>query len=142
MPETKQEGVEFDFAVPGIPVSAQTRNNEAKQRWKDTVRGIAEANWPDPSLVLIEDVSVLIIFFYEGETDLDLDNIAKPILDALVNVVYHDDQQVAQLTLRKTNLAEVSELNNPSPNLLDAMYTGGNFVYVRIGGPPDHGEMP
>jgi Holliday junction resolvase RusA-like endonuclease len=45
--------------------------------------------------------SVLIIYFYQGETTLDVDNIAKSLLDGLKGVLFRDDRQVSEILIRK-----------------------------------------
>ncbi len=83
-----------------------------------------------------------IIFFYFQDTDLDVDNIAKPILDALVGVVYDDDQSVVQLIARKTRLAPGLDIRDASAALAEGLDADMDFVYVRVGGPPDHRIIP
>ena len=88
------------------------------------------------------EVSATIIYFFEDETDLDVDNIAKPILDALNDFIYEDDSQVSQVTVRKTRLGRGLEIDVPSPALAKALDTGGDFVYVKVGDAPNHREVP
>ena len=83
-----------------------------------------------------------IIFFYFQDTDLDVDNVAKPILDALVGVVYDDDQSVVQLIARKTRLAPGLDIHDASAALAEGLDADMDFVYVRVGSPPDHRIIP
>ena len=75
-------GLPFEFSVLGIPLSAQA-SGHSRGRWQETVRAAAEAEWESGTPPIGGEASVTIIYSYEGETDLDVDNIAKPILDAL-----------------------------------------------------------
>jgi len=52
-----------------------------------------------------QDVAVLIIYFYQGEAVLDVDNIAKSLLDGLRGVLFRDDRQVSELLVRKSRLS-------------------------------------
>ena len=93
-----------------------------------------------------QDVAVLIIYFYQGETFLDVDNIAKSLLDGLKGVLFRDDQQVSELLVRKSRLIAGSSLFGASPYLLDAIermsQISSDFVYVRADPAPDHGRIP
>ena len=68
-----------------------------------------------------QDISVLVIYFYQGETFLDVDNIAKSVLDGLKGVLFRDDQQVSELLVRKTQLSAGLPLTGASPYSLDTI---------------------
>lgn len=93
-----------------------------------------------------QDVGVLIFYFYQGETTLDVDNIAKFLLDGLKRVLFRDDQQVSELVTRKTRLGAGLSLAGASLYLLDAIernsQAGADFVYVRAEPAPDHSRIP
>jgi hypothetical protein len=93
-----------------------------------------------------QDISVLIIYFYHGEATLDVDNIAKSLLDGLKGVLYRDDIQVSELLVRKSRFAAGLSLTGASIYLLDAiermLQTGSDFVYVRTDSAPDHSRIP
>ena len=92
--------------------------------------------------MIAEEVSATIVYFHDGDADIDVDNIAKPVLDALVDLVYLDDFLVAELTIRRTALAAGLTVRDPSPDLSDALVGGRDFVYVRIADGPDHEVLP
>ncbi|MCW5698932.1 MAG: RusA family crossover junction endodeoxyribonuclease, partial [Rhodospirillales bacterium] len=117
--------LDHQFTVAGIPVSSQAKNKKAKRLWAERVKKAALALKPQGVEVTVNEVSVAIVYFYHGATDLDLDNIAKPILDALNDVVYVDDGQVSQILLRKSPLSEGTIFDDPEPVLLDAIDDGG-----------------
>ena len=93
-----------------------------------------------------QDLGVLMIYFYQGETYLDVDNIAKSLLDGLKGVVFRDDRQVSELLVRMTQLGAGLSLTGASPYLLDAiegmLQSGSDFVYVRADPAPDHSRIP
>jgi hypothetical protein len=62
----------------------------------------------------------------------DLDNILKPILDALCNLVYIDDHQVERLLVQKFEPGRLLSLFSPSPTLAEALEREGPMVYIRI----------
>lgn len=63
---------------------------------------------------------VIITYFYK-DASLDVDNIPKPILDALKGLVYSDDVDVSDLLLRKRNLNGDLRVQNPSSVLLETL---------------------
>jgi hypothetical protein len=131
----------FDFVVAGIPASAQKKG--PNNRWQDRVRKAARTRWPRGAPPITEELSATIVYFYVDETNLDVDNIPKAILDALVNVVYTDDALVSQVLVRKTKLEPGLAIRNPPPELAQAMATArGDFVYVRFSSTPIHSEVP
>ncbi len=69
-------------------------------------------------------------FFYGGAPDLD--NMAKPILDALKGVVYDDDSQVSDLVCRKRDRNYDVPIPSPSQKLLDRLGQPGPFVHVFV----------
>ncbi len=73
-----------------------------------------------------------IILFNFQDTDLNVDNVAKPILDALVGVVYDDDQSVVQLIARKTRLAPGLDIRDASAALAEGLDADMDFVYLRV----------
>jgi hypothetical protein len=136
-----------EFVVAGAPRSANA-NPRSRRRWRERVARtardcIAASAVEEP---IDQDVGVLIIYFYQGETTLDVDNIAKSLLDGLKGVVFRDDQQVSELVIRKTRLGTGLSLTGASLYLLDAIerysQAGADFVYVRAEPAPDHSMIP
>ena len=79
------------------------------------------------------------VFFRRG--GLDVDNMLKPILDALKGVVYQDDNEVSQVIERKTELVRGLRLRDATTALNQAVSDGSDFVFIKIDGPPDHGVV-
>ncbi len=104
------------------------------------VRGAAALEWGD-QVALDSAVSVTIVYFYK-DGSVDVDNMIKPILDALVQLVITDDSLVAQVIARKTELRPGLTVRNASAELAAVIDRGSDFVYVRVSEPPDHGVMP
>lgn len=76
--------------------------------------------------------ATLTCFLAEG-FDIDVDNVAKPILDAIkANVLLSDDALVVDLTIRKRNLGVALSVVDPPPGLAAALETGDPFVYVEV----------
>jgi Holliday junction resolvase RusA-like endonuclease len=77
-------------------------------------------------------ISMEIAYFdMDDSIDIDVDNIAKPICDALKKLVYKDDKQIVELRLRKIRLGivDIKTLAGlPAREILN----GRDFVYIRI----------
>jgi hypothetical protein len=137
----------MEFTVLGAPRSANA-NARSRRRWRERVSRAARERLrdevgPGPT---DQDLAVLVIYFYQGEATLDVDNIAKSLLDGLKGVLFRDDRQVSELRVRKSRLSAGLSLTGASLYLLDAIervsQTGSDFVYVRIDPTPDHSRIP
>ena len=82
-----------------------------------------------------------ITYFHEGNS-LDVDNIPKPILDALKDLVYSDDAQVTDLVCRKRNLNGDLRIENLSSVLAEGFNRGNEFLYVVVEDAPDQEVIP
>lgn len=95
----------FEFIVNGPPVSQQTRKRGKGNRledWKKTVRQEAEKYWSSEQETAPGWVMLQITYFYDSD-QMDVDNIVKPIQDAIKGLAYKDDKQVSDLLVRKRN---------------------------------------
>ena len=130
----------FEFVVDGPPVSQQTRRRERYHAWKDEVRRVAEESWPRSELPVADPVALSIVYFY-SETAMDVDNIPKPISDALKGLVYVDDSQVNDVVCRRRDLSSGLRVIAPSPVLADGFARGGEFLYISVDFAPDQGVI-
>ena len=135
----------MEFIVVGAPRSANA-NPRSRRRWRERVARAARERLREEDGPTAQDVAVLIIYFYHGETTLDVDNIAKSLLDGLKGVLFRDDRQVSELVVRKSRLGAGLSLTGASLYLLDAVermsQDASDFVYVRLDPSPDHGNIP
>ena len=70
----------------------------------------------------------------------DIDNIVKPILDAMTRFIYVDDGQVERVVVQKFEPDRIFSFSAPSPTLVDALAVEGSAVYIRISDNP-HEEL-
>jgi hypothetical protein len=135
----------MEFIVAGAPRSANA-NPRSRRRWRERVSRAARARLQEEGGPTNQDISVLIIYFYQGETSLDVDNIAKSLLDGLKGVLFRDDQQVSEILIRKSRFSAGLSVTGASLYLLDAIermsQAGSDFVYVRADPAPDHSRIP
>lgn len=130
----------FHFTVPGPPVSHQTRNRQGLVDWKARVREAAVAVWPqwaNPETGLVE---VGITYYYESEAP-DVDNIIKPIQDALCGVVYVDDRQVCHTSSRKRDIGATYRIRGIPAVLASAFVQGDEFIHVAVTQWTDPGDF-
>src|ERR671931_1599876 len=103
----------LEFVIDGPPVSQQARRRERVRQWRDAVRRVTEQNWPPEELPVTGPIMLTVIYFCD-DVAMDLDNLPKPIVDALKGLVYLDDDQVTDIVCRKRNRNSDLRLENPS----------------------------
>lgn len=84
----------------------------------------------------------MIIYCHVDEANIDVDNMIKPILDALNGTVYMDDRLVSQVIARRTRLYGGLVIEGATEALAEGLEHGRDFVYVAVRDAPDHGRMP
>jgi crossover junction endodeoxyribonuclease RusA len=109
----------FEFIMEGPAVSLKAKKSNARryQKWIKTVRSEAQKEWqskkPSRKPTNSQSVTVNITNYYTLSPP-DVDNIIKPIQDALETVVYMNDQQVRKVVSEKFDLTNVSRIQNPT----------------------------
>ena len=120
----------FEFVIGGPPVSQQTRRRERVREWTTEVRGAAMRSWDTGPPVSVA-IMVTITYFFNG-TPLDVDNIPKPILDALKGTIFSDDAQVFDLLCRKRDINEDLQIQNPSPELIEYLQESTQALHISV----------
>jgi hypothetical protein len=143
---SQPEHVLHDLVIFGTPVSQQSKKPESKERWQRQVQEAARLVVAEEDRLERADLAGALIDYHFGHTEVDLDNIAKPILDALTSIIYDDDRRIVALSLRKTDLRGL-RLQDPPPRLahaiIEATAREDEFVYVRFTDKPvDHTILP
>ncbi|MBE9515073.1 MAG: RusA family crossover junction endodeoxyribonuclease [Chloroflexi bacterium] len=119
----------IEFVVKGRPKTYQAARSSLN-RWKQKVRDEATESGAVPTAD--NDLSIYIVYFYDGKTRIDTDNISKPICDALQGVVYHDDSQVIDRRARILDINGSYTIRGAPPLIVIAIIGGIEFVFVRI----------
>ena len=120
-----------EFVVWGTPRSQQAKRTGL---WQEQVKKAV----PCPPKLLTGLLRLRIDFFFDGATDLDTDNIIKPIQDALIDVVYEDDNIVVDVCARKIDLQHLPTLVAVPKKLLEALAEQTrDFVFVQVGASQD-----
>jgi crossover junction endodeoxyribonuclease RusA len=123
----------FEFVVEGPPVSlrAQRKNARRYQKWVRTVNEAARKQWPAGETPTNARVEVQLTTYYTAAPP-DVDNVIKPILDALKGLVYFDDQQVYRVVSEKIDLTSGPTIADPSPRLALALAVWAEVVRVGV----------
>lgn len=130
----------FEFVIAGPPVSQQARRRRRRDEWKEAVRAAAESYWPADAPPFVGPLAVTIYYFYE-DAALDVDNLVKPFLDALIGLVYEDDRQISDLVCRRRDFRGPFVVRDVSPTLADGLVGGREFLYVRVEDAPSGDEL-
>ena len=121
----------FEFVIVGNPVSQQARRRSRVRQWTQEVRKEAQQRWDIGDSPYDGAVMVTITYFYD-RVELDVDNIPKPILDALSGLAYADDGQVTDILCRKRYMIHNLQIEKRSPTLTDALHRNEQFVHILV----------
>lgn len=138
--------VHVEYVIVDIPVSNQATNRPALKAWQTPVRDAAAAAWATAhpgGALLTGDLKAVIVNFHQGdEPTLDVDNLSKPILDAMQGAVYVNDRQVRQAEFAHVRIDAPFVIVRVSKLIVEAVQAGRDFVYVRIEDPVDPFPLP
>jgi len=124
-----------ELVVIGRPVSQQARRRERLREWKDRVRTTALRDWSNTRAETAAKVALTLFHLYR-DAALDIDNIIKPVQDALVGLAFEDDRQVSDLVVRTRPLGTMFRVESFSAVLAAAIDSGNELIYVRIEAAP------
>jgi crossover junction endodeoxyribonuclease RusA len=125
----------MEFVVPGTPVSMQGRS-ESKLEWTERIRRATLLVLPEGHFATARPIFATLFYFPATTMRGDLDNIVKPILDALSRHVYIDDAQVERIVVQKFERGNVFAFETPTAGLKNALNHVTPVLYVRISTDP------
>lgn len=118
----------------GTAVSHQAKKPASREQWRQRIRDAARQLLPEGHFALEEPVAVTIYFFPQAEMQADIDNCAKPILDALGHFIYVDDKQVDRIVVQKFEPERPLEIRDePTEFLAMALAAEHPIVYIKVG---------
>lgn len=120
----------FEFLIPRRPVSLQTRNRKNLQTWKNFVCAEACKDWSGAPYNGV-DLHLTLIYLCD-EDPVDVDNIIKPIQDALVGTIYDDDLLISDVESHRRPLTGTFDITKYPVLLVNGIFSGTECVYVRI----------
>jgi hypothetical protein len=121
--------IPFEFLIPRRPLSQQAKSSSL-QVWKAFVRTEARKAWAGPPLQ-VGDFQITLIYLCT-EAPPDIDNIIKPIQDALVGLVFVDDSLICDVDGHRRFLDGVFDITRLPKLLLSGIANQVECVYVRI----------
>ena len=123
----------FEFVLNGPPVSQRSRQRLGLHEWKDLVRDEAERLWNPGFAPSNASLQFSITYYYE-DIPVDTDDIVKPIMDALIGLVYNDNSQITEVTQSRQDLYGSFRIPHLSPTLAAGFGRGSEFLHVQIDG--------
>jgi crossover junction endodeoxyribonuclease RusA len=126
--------IEFplEFLVPGTPVSLQAKRRGSIETWKERIRRAGTDVLPEAHFSTAVPIAVTLYYFPATQMAGDIDNIVKPILDALCGFVYVDDRQVERIWVQKFEPGRILLPSPQSPRLEAAVCHPRPVLYVRL----------
>lgn len=122
----------LEFLVRGTPVSLQAKRAASRKQWKQRVRDASFAAIPQPHFASENRLAVTLFYLPAEPMQGDIDNIVKPVLDALSRHIYLDDAQVERVLVQKFEPGNVYEFQQPSDALLTALNAERPVLYVHV----------
>ncbi|MBO2009741.1 RusA family crossover junction endodeoxyribonuclease [Hymenobacter negativus] len=117
----------FELLLPRRPVSLQAKR---LQPWKAYVRAEAAQVWTtSPSDA---DAFRLTLVYLCNTSPVDIDNIIKPIQDALETVVYPADELITDVDSHRRLFTEPFDLTSLPILLIQGIAQQQECVYVRV----------
>jgi Holliday junction resolvase RusA-like endonuclease len=100
------------------------------------VRQEAETYWSSEQKTATGSVMLQITYFYDSVA-MDVDNIVKPIQDAIIGLAYVDDDQVTDVLVRKRNLSGNFKVEDMTSILAEGFARGNEFLHIVVIDAPD-----
>lgn len=94
------------------------------------MRGEAEKEWVGKTAVAT-NIHLTLVYLFDSDP-VDVDNIIKPIQDALVGLVYEDDALVTDVESHRRSRFGEFDITRLPDLLLQAITSGTECVYVRV----------
>lgn len=104
------------------------------------MRHQAELHWDGTTPPATEYVQIKVTYFYEA-VSMDVDNIVKPIQDALVGLVYVDDEQVTDIVVRKRHINNAFTSEHMSPVLIEGLTRRNQFLHIVVAIAPNQEDL-
>ncbi|MGC1375844.1 MAG: RusA family crossover junction endodeoxyribonuclease [Anaerolineales bacterium] len=119
----------FEFLIPKRPLSFQASRHNL-QVWKSFVSAEASKTWvgmPHNG----SNFHLTLVYLY-SDAPVDVDNIIKPIQDALVGLIYDDDVLISDVESHRRSLTSIVEIAKYPDLLVEGVLSGKECVYVRV----------
>ncbi len=111
------------------------------REWKEFVADHARGAVGPAHELATGPVALRLLYLYD-EVMLDVDNILKPIHDALSGVLFEDDAAVTDVEIRRRWRGAAFTLNSVSSVLAAGLELDREFVYVTLTDAPAQDVLP
>ena len=130
--------IEFpiEFLIEGTPVSLQAKRATSLDKWKQRVKSASSTAIPNPHFASDDRMAITLYYLPDEPMQGDIDNIVKPILDALCRHIYIDDRQVERVVVQKFEPGSVLTLTQPTATFVQALGRAKPVLYVRVSNDP------
>jgi hypothetical protein len=118
----------FEFLLPRRPVSLQAKR---LQPWKAYVRAEATRAWTSATPSDAEAFRLTLVYLC-NTSPVDIDNIIKPIQDALETVVYPADEFITDVDSHRRLFTDAFNLTSLPALLIQGIALQQECVYVRV----------
>ena len=105
-------------------------------KWKERVKAASTGVISQPHFASESPISVTLCYFPDEPMQGDIDNIVKPILDALGRHIYIDDRQIQRILVQKFEPGNVFSFTEPTPILGSALEQPKPALYIRVSDDP------
>jgi len=124
----------FRIWIPGIPKSFQSKGKGSKTKYTQVIQEATREQVPYP--VRSGWVDIEIFFVALRTMRADVDNVIKPILDAFIDIVYFNDNQVRSIRAVAISPDEIISFHNADSKAMKRLYKGNEFlidIYHQMG---------
>ena len=130
--------IEFplEFMVEGVPVSLQAKERRSIERWKRRIVEASRVALPEAHFATAVPLAITIFYFPEDRMEGDLDNIVKPILDALEKHIYMNDRQIRRILVQIFEEEDPFDFGSQGPVLEEALNKPRPILYIRLSDDP------
>ncbi len=121
----------FEMLIPKRPVSQQAKNPNNLKAWRDYIYGRARIEWMGGLPLMTSGLRLMLVYLCD-DSPADIDNIIKPIQDALIGVVYRDDSLISDVDSHRRFLSDAIDVTNLPPLLVEGVTLGEECIYIRV----------
>lgn len=121
----------LEFIIPNRPLSLQAADRPNYQAYKDWVKTLVSMIW-ERAPIDAGEVNVSMVFLCNPRAPIDVDNIIKPIQDAMNGVVCDDDALVTDTDSHRRYQGDAIDITDCPRALIEMLVTGEEGVYVRV----------
>lgn len=129
----------ISFLCDFRPRSVQAKSTS---RYKEAIRKSFKDFYPNHDILLNNDLYAISYYFHKRKTELDADNMSKPIWDALQDLLYEDDRIIKLRyagTCKIGNEGDISNIDVTKipdhilEKFLELTECSDDIIYIEVG---------